>query len=206
MAFSRGIIYYTANSESPEFEKRLQGVIIANSGGLPIVSCSQKPMDFGKNICVGDIGNSYDNEFKQMLVAAKESTADYIFFCEADFLYPPEYFAFEPSGEDVCRYDNVWLVFNRSNAYYRKNYSNGAMICKRDFVVRELEYQLANNIPWKDWEPSTYFHGDSACLSFRTGQGLTSKGRWMSGAENKQRTLPYWGNVVELKQKYPCLL
>lgn len=202
MEYSKGIIYYTSNSESPEFEKKLQDVILKNCGGLPIFSVSQKPMDFGKNICVGEIGNSYKNEFMQMYMAAREADTDYIIFTEADFLYPPEYFRFEPKGDNVYRYDNVWLVFNRSNIYHKKNYSNGAMICKRDFVIKNLEEFFAKESKWVDWEPSTYFGGQGACVSFKTGRGVTAKAHFMDGKENKKHVLPYWGDAKELKQKY----
>jgi hypothetical protein len=202
MAYSKAIIHYTSNSEDPVFAEKLRNVIIENSGGLPIVSISQKPIDFGANLCVGDIGNSYENEFKQMSIAAHLTLTDYLIFTEADFLYPPEYFQFEPTGDDVYRYNNVWIVFNRSNAYYRKDYSNGAMICKRSFVCEKLEKMFKENLPWADWKPYTMFGGEQPCLSFKTGRGVRPKSGWLDGEENRKNTLPYWGDAKTLKRKY----
>lgn len=202
MGYSKGIIYYSSSTETPEFEKKIQDIIKQNCGDMPIVSVTQKPADMGINICIGEVGKSYQNEFRQILIAARNIDTDYIIFCEADFLYPPEYFQFSPTGENVYRYDNVWLVFNKSNIYYKKNYSNGAMICKRDFVVESLKKFLTSEDPWVDWEPSTYFSGEVPCVSFRTGKGMTSKSHFLPGPENKCHILPMWGNARELKQQY----
>ena len=46
------IIYYTSSREDPKFEKMVQDNILSVTD-LPIISVSQKPIDFGKNICVG---------------------------------------------------------------------------------------------------------------------------------------------------------
>jgi hypothetical protein len=202
MAYSKAIIHYTSNSEDPIFAEKLRNVITENSGGLPVVSVSQKPIDFGANLSVGDIGNSYENEFKQMSIAAHLTMTDYLIFTEADFLYPPEYFQFEPQGENVYRYNNVWIVFKDTNAFFRKDYSNGAMICKRSFVCEQLEKYFKEKSEWVDWEPSTYFGGDQPCVSFKTGNGVKKGSGWMRGEENRKKVLPYWGDIKEIKQKY----
>ena len=61
------IIYYTSNQEGSLFEEKIRENILKHKGNLPIISVSQKPMGFGKNICVGDVGHSYLNEFRQIL-------------------------------------------------------------------------------------------------------------------------------------------
>ena len=59
------IIYYTANREKESFENKVRENILKVKGDLPVISVSQKPIDFGKNICVGDIGQNYLNAFRQ---------------------------------------------------------------------------------------------------------------------------------------------
>lgn len=104
---TKTILYYTGNRKHPEFEARVRDTLVKNNPGLPIVSVSQKPLNLGKNICVGDVGASYLNVYRQMFIGAQAVDTEYIVFAEDDFLYPPEYFAFEPQGGDFYRYDNV---------------------------------------------------------------------------------------------------
>ena len=80
------ILYYTSNRENEEFEEKIRQNILENCGDLPIISISQKPIDFGKNICVGDVGHSYLNEWRQILIGAKKARTKHVILCEADFL------------------------------------------------------------------------------------------------------------------------
>ena len=47
------ILYLTANLEQPYFAENIRQNILKHKGDIPIVSVSQEPLDFGKNICVG---------------------------------------------------------------------------------------------------------------------------------------------------------
>jgi len=213
---SKTIIYYTANREDPKFEAKIQENLVKNSGGLPIISISQKPIKLGENICVGNVGHSYLNTFRQILIGAKEAKTPYLVFAEADFLYPPEYFAYEPGWANLYRYDNVWVVFKNQNSYNRIKYSNGAQIAKRRFVIYELEKYLKNQPEWangdfvvkdrwgnpkKDYNAASfkYFRGPTAAVSFKTGRGMTKSCQVESGDENKCRFLHRWGYAVNLK-------
>ena len=216
------ILYYTANRENPQFEQKIISNLRNVSGGLPIVSVSQKPLNLGKNICVGNVGHSYLNEFRQILLGAKEAKSKYLIFAEADFLYPRQYFNFSPQGADLYRYDNVWIVFNRRICprYCRKNYSNGAQIVKREFAIRELEIYLKDQPEWADgdfrvqlpdgrikedcWNSAKpgYFGSEIPCITFKTGGGLRASSASLRGEENEKQTLPYWGNIELLREKY----
>ena len=39
-----------------------------SAGDTPIISVSQKPMDLGNNICVGDVERSSQNGYMQLLI------------------------------------------------------------------------------------------------------------------------------------------
>ena len=194
------ILYYTSNRENPKFEQKIQENILEQGGDFPIISVSQKPINFGHNVCVGNIGHSYLSEFKQILIGAKEAVTEYLVFCESDFLYPKEYFEFEPMGGNFYRYDNVWLVFkNKGIHYYKKNYSNGAQVAKREFIIDVLEKYLKDPHIDYNGEPFEYFTGKVPCVSFKTGDGM----RAGSGFEkDKKKFLPYWGDVNSLRKKY----
>lgn len=65
---TKSIVYYTSNHEKPEFEQKIIDDLLSKRGDLPIISVTQKPMDLGTNICVGDVGLSYLNARRQMLI------------------------------------------------------------------------------------------------------------------------------------------
>jgi len=48
------IVYYTANYINKWFADQTKKTLLEAISGLPLISVSQKPMDFGENICVGD--------------------------------------------------------------------------------------------------------------------------------------------------------
>jgi hypothetical protein len=190
---NKTILYYTSNQEDPEFEQKIQDNLLSKCGDMPIVSVSQKPIELGQNICVGDIGFSYKSEFHQILIGAKAATTEYLVFAESDFLYPPEYFSFTPTGGNIYRYDNIWIVFNRSPKFFRRMYSNGAQIVKREFIIPILERYDS----WhKDYDGAKfeYIHGENPCLSFKTGRGMTKSNNVYTGKHNQKDTLPYWGS------------
>ncbi len=118
---SSTILFYTSNREGELFEGRIRENILANSGGLPIVSVSQKPIDFGKNIAVGDHGASGFNMFRQVLIGLQEVKTPFVISAEADCLYPPDYFSFVPEKLDVCyRNSNVYVMGQRKDYFYHK--------------------------------------------------------------------------------------
>lgn len=105
---TKGIIYYTDNQLKVKIAVAVQRQL--KKIGLPIVSASLKPMDFGKNIHV-PLQRSVLTMFKQILIALENSDADIVYFCEADVLYHPSHFEFTPPKKDVWYYnENVWKL------------------------------------------------------------------------------------------------
>lgn len=209
------LVYYTANSEAPDFESKIVANIKQHSSHLPVISVSQRPMDFGTNINVGPVGCTNLNGFRQMLVGAEAATTPYVLFAEADFLYPKEYFEFVPPGPGMYYYTNVWLVY-RIRRYgrgaFKKKMSEGARICDRETFVTTYRKWLAQ---WPTWSPVRIekapgdpfnfeetpgrFDGPPA-LSWKTGRGL----RGVSTAiKDKRYTnvmhLPPWGDIPTLR-------
>ena len=72
------VVYYTHNQEIPSFEKRIQASILEHKGDLPIISVSQKPIDFGENICVGEQGVNSLNTWRQVLIGCQAAKTRFI--------------------------------------------------------------------------------------------------------------------------------
>ena len=100
----KGIIYYTDNRIGRPIIPICQKYIAAS--GLPIVSCSLKPIDFGnKNIVLEGRVRSYPTMVEQIILALEASTTDYVFFCEHDVLYNFTHFDFTPPRDDIYYYN-----------------------------------------------------------------------------------------------------
>jgi len=142
------IVYYTDNSMDPDLEKKVQGFLVQASEGKPIITVSQKPMGFGQNICVGDIGRSHHSLFAQALAGAKAATTKYIALAEHDCLYTPEHFNWVPPRDDVFYYNtNHWIVqWNKGPLegqychFSRKTLS--MLICNRELFVEAIHEKI----------------------------------------------------------------
>jgi len=211
------IIYYTANRENPEFEEKIRANILKQKGNLPIISVSQKPINFGKNICVGDVGASGFNMFRQVQMACEAAKTQFVISAEADCLYPPDYFTFIPPRDDMAyRNSNVFLLPYQKNYFFQKDGSTFSQIIDREFYLKVLGKLFKNAPKWSIEEKNfpkertrrsdifmpdqkSYFETENPCLSFKTGNGM----RFNSPSYNVRfYELPYWGKATELIKKY----
>lgn len=214
------IIYYTSNREDPIFEQKVIDDMLSKAGNLPIISVSQKPMKLGRNICIGDVGHSYLNCRKQMLMAYKLAKTEYVIHAESDVLYPSEYFNFKPTGDNIYRYFNVWVMWLadeiRKDFYHKPDTFDGAMIVKRNFAIDVLEKFLEPYPGWyikndrktkpphSSWHKiqKSYIFGENPCIHIKTKFGLSYLTEVNEKPESMKKSLPYWGNVQKLRAKF----
>ena len=105
----KAILYYTDNSPKvdPLIISLCQKYIAAS--GLPIVSVSLKPIDFGHNIVLEGRVRSYPTMVDQITMGLEEIEADQVFFCEHDVLYHPSHFEFTIPTDTIYYYnDFIW--------------------------------------------------------------------------------------------------
>jgi len=114
------LLYYSANI-IPEAtaEKIRENLLLVTKNQYPIVSVTQKPLDFGKNICVGEIGVSKYNEYYQILTGLREVKTKYVACIEDDVLYPPEHFDFRPPDDTFGYENNFWYAQEGKDFYWR---------------------------------------------------------------------------------------
>jgi hypothetical protein len=210
------IIYYTSNKEDPEFERKVQETLIKNCGGLPIISVSQKPIKLGKNICVGDVGVSGFNMFRQVQIACQEAKTPFVISAEADCLYPPDYFKFIPPRLDACYRDsNLYVMPDRRDFFFYKNEgATHAQIIGREFYLKRLK-ELFNDAP--DWSTEEknfpkerinksdifdeilYWKSENPVFQIKTHKGM----RYYTHSDRTPiLSIPYWGNGREVRKKY----
>lgn len=148
------IIYYTSNREKPDFEERVKENILKVCGDLPIISVSQKPIDFGKNICVGDVGTSGFNMFRQVQIALEQVKTKFVISAEADCAYPPDYFQFTPPKDNIpYRTSNLYVMPDaRDYFFYKKEGATHAQIVGRDFYLETLNKLFEGAPKWNTEE------------------------------------------------------
>jgi hypothetical protein len=211
------VLYYSSNSEDSNFEKHIMGNILRQKGDLPLISVTQKPFpDFGDNICVGPQLNCYGNEFRQIQIGLQKIKTKYVIVAEADVLYPPEYFQFQPVDEDYYRYANVWTNYvrdgDRRNKAYFKLYSDGAQIVKTTYWLDLINQGLGVDHQWFTLEspcpriyrmvtnPANTWTSDNPVITFKTVHGVA---RYTTIRKDvlPQVVFPYWGDINKLKRK-----
>jgi hypothetical protein len=211
------VIYYTANREDEVFEEKIRKKLLKTIGDLPLISVSQKPIDFGENICVGDVGISNQNVFRQFQIGCMHATTPFVVTAEADCLYPSEYFEFIPENISGCgRYDNVWLLYKNSDSgFVRKESSECAAVWGRENAIKHIEKRLKGRGMWqKNLEHGrhvpalfgrqswTFFHGDIPVINIKTTEGMHRT--HVVNADQDRRgveKLPFWGTSNKIRKE-----
>ena len=216
MTHNSTIIYYTSNRENPEFEKRVQENLLKNCGGLPIISVSQKPIDLGKNICVGDVGVSGFNMFRQVQIACEAAKTPFVISAEADCLYPPDYFQFIPPRLDVpYRDSNLYVMPDRRDYFfYKREGATHAQIVGRKFYLKVLKklfkgapkwHMEEKNFPKERWykadvfDEILYWKTKNPVFQIKTHRGM----RYYTHSDRTPiPSIPYWGSGEVVRRYY----
>jgi hypothetical protein len=104
---TKGIVFYTNNIIDPLIIQAVQKQLLRS--GLPIVSVSLKPMDFGQNIVL-PLESAILSMFKQQLAGIEACETDVIFLCEHDMIYHPSHFDFTPETDNFWYNENSWKI------------------------------------------------------------------------------------------------
>ena len=212
------VIYYTSNREIESFENKIIESLIENSKGLPIVSVSQKPIDLGENICVGNVGVSEINSRRQLLIGAKKAKTKFICSAESDFLYPESFFEFEPPKDNIIYLAvPVFILFvqkGKKTIYSPKKVSSeGCLIVGREYIISLLESMLKGQDIWREKTDgdrkiphllkagkTDTFELDIPVVTFKTDNNMHR--RTPHEYKNKTESIHYWGNAKDLRRKY----
>lgn len=218
------VVYYTANRERPYFEKRIQERLVRNCAGTPIISVSQKPIELGVNICVGEVGASAQNAWRQLQLGVQAATTKFVCPAEADFIYPREYFQFRPMREDLFYIASpLWVAFaQRGYGHHfslKPRGSEAAMVVGRQALLDRLEVILAGHSQWGTADAG--YPGEAGKVTFLYSSRTTPRGEWTlrtpvvtfktdqnihkktpHDVESKCKDLPGIGNVYDLLREF----
>lgn len=213
-------IYYSSNREKPEFEERIRDNILKYCGDLPIISVTQKPIDFGTNICVGDVGASGFNMFRQVLIACKEAKTPFVTSIEADCVYPPDYFEYIPPRKDLAYRNTNLYVMPQHRAYFWKKEEGAthAQVVGREFYISVLEKWFKGQPEWSVEQKNfpkeisrakcddvfwrnelAYYETDNPVIQIKTSQSMR---HYTNSDRQARHELPFWGTGREFREKF----
>lgn len=214
------LIYYSSNREKPEFEQRIRDNILALCGDMPIISVTQKPIDFGKNIVVGNVGASGFNMFRQVQIACREAKTPFVLSAEADCLYPPDYFTFVPPRNDLCYRNKNLYVMPQHRAYFWKKEEGAthAQIVDRELYLKTLDRLFEGAPQWSIGEKNfpkerthqkqedvfakdeiEFYETQNPVIQIKTSQSMRN---YTNSDRIPRHELPYWGNGRDFRKKY----
>uniref|UniRef100_A0A6M3LHM9 Glycosyltransferase n=1 Tax=viral metagenome TaxID=1070528 RepID=A0A6M3LHM9_9ZZZZ len=212
------VVYYTSNTENKRFQSNICQAIAKAKGDLPLVSVSQEPMDFGLNICVGKVGASSQNAYRQLLLGARVARTRFVCIAEDDCVYPPEYFRFVPP-DDQCAYlaSPLWILFcqrGKSKVFGLKpRGSESSMVINRELlmdristILSGLDYwgpMMANGEGWPyllDRKAIRSVRFEAPVVTFKTDQQMNRRTPW--DMETKTRELQPWGTAIDMIKKF----
>ena len=145
------IVYYTDNALDPEIAGKCRELLLRSANGHPIISVSQRPIDFGENVCVGDIGRSWLSLYKQLFEGVRLAKTKYVAMAEHDCIYSEEHLLWTPPRDDTFYYnDNCWLLQWKSSkpemdgmfSYWPKRYALSQMISNTELMRRTIDKRL----------------------------------------------------------------
>lgn len=218
------LIYYTASVLEEGFAQRVRESLLLASAGRPIISVSQKPLIFGTNLCIGEIGITPYNVYKQFLMGAHAAKTEYVVCCEDDTLYSQEHFDAAPEVSDAFLYNtNRWWIESSGVFRWRDRAAMCACIVNRKFAIEVLEARFEkfpNMLPgrqaWRIFgEPGRCetklglpkvkmirYKGEGTVVTFNHRGSLGGKRR-VADSDLLAESLPTWGIAAELwKEMY----
>ena len=105
------IVYFTDNAMDERLADACRKWLVKTSCGLPIISVSQRPIDFGENICVGDMVRCPKSMYYQLLEGLKRVKTKWVQVAEHDCIYSEEHTRWIPPDDKFFYYNNnVWMM------------------------------------------------------------------------------------------------
>jgi len=145
------IIYLTDNSLDGRIAALCRRKLLEVAEGRPIVSVSQRPVDLGRNVCLGEIGRSWLSLYRQLAAGCEAAETDWVMVAEHDCLYTPEHLAYQPADPGVFWYnDNRWLVQQGGNhpeldgmySWWPGSLALSQLVCRRDLLLASVRERL----------------------------------------------------------------
>jgi glycosyltransferase involved in cell wall biosynthesis len=229
---TKGIVFYTDNQLNLKIAHKVQRQLrkISEVTGIPIVSASLKPMDFGTNVHL-PLLRGYLTMFKQILAGLEACGTDIVFMCEHDVLYHPSHFDFTPPDKNTFYYNqNVWFLRTTDGhaLHYDVNQLSG-LCAYRDALITHFKERVEmvekdgfsrvigfepmthGRIKWKNSFKLDTWKSEFPNIDIRHPGNATGQ-RWSKGEFRNQKytagwmetddEIPRWGKTADLVKNF----
>ncbi len=223
------IIYYTANLLNDKFANNIRNQLKIAAAGLPIISVSKKPIDYGLNIIDKEPERSIVNVYKVILEASRLAESKFVALAEDDTLYSPEHFYCYLPEEDVFAYNLCrWNIYTWKkpplySLSFRKILAN--LIAPRKLLINTIEERF-NKFPnptktqerWITGEPGRGFEKLLGMNALKTAEfysyipnivfshpksfGFLTTGTRKRAGKIRALSLPYWGTAEKVMKDF----
>jgi hypothetical protein len=141
----RSIVYYTDSKLDKDLDTAVRTQLLIAAGDIPIISVSQKPLNFGKNICVGEKPASYRSIYEQVLVGLEAAEGRIVNLCEHDVFYDSSHFEFIPLEPDGIYFNLNRYFWSRGLDIFRMAGGKRALsqaIAHRDILINNVKRHI----------------------------------------------------------------
>lgn len=220
------IIFYTCNEISDFFANNARNQLVKASEGLPIISVSHKPMDFGDNIVV-NYPRHHLSIYRQALLGAKQANTKYIALCEDDTLYVKEHLNHRPTDGKFAYNVGTWNLQTWGEPMFTQKLDGrinlSGLICAKELFIEAMEERFAkwpedNKIELGNWgEPGKYeknlgvtirefekFYANPPNITFshETALSFQGLGKRKKVGEIRAYSIPFWGEAKDVIKFY----
>ena len=230
------IIYYTSNwldTHNPHFLANTKKYLLKAIGDLPLIIVSQKPTFFGENstnLCVGEIGRSHLNIYRQILWGSKVAKTQWVAMAEDDILYSYDHFHTYLPEKDRFAFDmSKWSIFTWTNpplfSFRNNRRVVNSLIAKKQMLVEAMEERFDKfkgvkdeDIPISHWgDPGRYedilgvtvreseeFYTSYPNIVFTHPEafGYLNHGTHKKLGDIRAIEIPYWGRAEDILKLY----
>lgn len=216
------ILYYSSNRLEPVIAQNFRDELTMVLRGEPLISVTQQPIDFGQNICVGDIGQSYYNLYKQMLIGLREVKTPWVAMAEDDTLYNREHFDYRPSSDKVIAYNRHMWFLDTAHFWTKMHTGTFGCIAPTQYLLDILEARYErfpeeilprHSQKWFWMDPghdarlgfenadTEIFETKEPLITFAYYGATYGKPRRRNRTSVAVEELPRWGNARELRSR-----
>jgi glycosyltransferase involved in cell wall biosynthesis len=210
----RTIIYYTDHHIDPDLMRACQKNLLAvTAHQIPIISVSQQPLNFGKNICVGEKPRSNRSIYEQILAGLEAAEPEsIIYLCEHDVAYQPSHFAHVPAIKERIEYNQnryYWAPGQSNYLMARGKWPLSQLVAYREYLMEQVKIALEKEAPSSELYRGVRTHrfeSERPNVDIRHGKNFSQDGKWKKsyyGGDLAYTTsnIGHWGSPGHMLKK-----
>jgi len=202
----RTIIYYTDHHIDEQLARAMRKNLKKVAANIPIISVSQQPLNFGKNICVGVKPRSNISIYEQILAGLEAAEPQsVIYLCEHDVAYNPSHFVHVPEVKDRLDYNQnryYWAPGQPDFLPARGQWALSHLVAYREFLIEKVKESLASEKPTTEMYHcrTSKYNSERPNVDIRHGMNFSRDGRWKKEyytgrSKLTVKNIGHWGGV-----------